>query len=76
MIIEAIGERPRHNTYQWDMVFEDGDFYKGGYGGQGLYISPARDLVVAAFSSGVGHESVEVLAYARALASPGVLGGM
>jgi CubicO group peptidase (beta-lactamase class C family) len=73
MIIEAIGERPRHNTYQWDVVFEDGDFYKGGYGGQGLYISPARDLVVAAFSSGVRHESIEILAYARALARSGVL---
>ena len=27
----------------------DGDFYKGGFGGQGLYISPARDLVIAFF---------------------------
>jgi CubicO group peptidase (beta-lactamase class C family) len=25
------GERPRHNTYQWDLVMPDGDFYKGGY---------------------------------------------
>lgn len=73
MIIEAIGERPRHNTYQWDVVMEDGDFFKGGYGGQGLYISPTLDLVVAAFSSGVGHESVEVLAYARAISRSGVL---
>ncbi len=40
-------ELPRHSTYQWDAVTEDGDFYKGGYGGQGLYVSPARDLVVA-----------------------------
>jgi hypothetical protein len=33
----------------------DGDFYKGGYGGQGLYISPRRDLVIAfagAFETG------------------------
>jgi CubicO group peptidase (beta-lactamase class C family) len=43
------GERPRHNTYQWDYVMPDGDFFKGGYGGQGLYISPSRDLVVAYF---------------------------
>jgi CubicO group peptidase (beta-lactamase class C family) len=39
--------RPRHNSYQWDFVMPDGDFYKGGFGGQGLYISPARDLVIA-----------------------------
>ncbi len=41
------GEKPRHNTYQWDFVMPDGDFFKGGFGGQGLYISPAKDLVVA-----------------------------
>src|SRR5690606_8148432 len=47
-IIERLrGERPRHNSWQWDFVAEDGDFYKGGYGGQGLYISPIRHLVVA-----------------------------
>lgn len=40
-------EMPSHSTYQWDAVTGDGDFYKGGFGGQGLYISPARDLVVA-----------------------------
>lgn len=43
------GELPRHNTYQWDIVMKDGDFYKGGAGGQGLYISPDRDLVIAFF---------------------------
>ena len=25
----------------------DGDLFKGGFGGQGLYVSPARDLVIA-----------------------------
>jgi CubicO group peptidase (beta-lactamase class C family) len=74
MTIEVIGERPRHNTYQWDVVFEDGDFFKGGYGGQGLYVSPARDLVVAAFSSGVGHENIEILAYARSIIRSGMFG--
>ena len=29
----------------------DGDFYKGGFGGQGLYISPTRDLVIAFFGT-------------------------
>ncbi len=45
------GEHPRHNIHQWDFVMEDGDFFKGGYGGQGLYISPARDLVIAYFGT-------------------------
>jgi CubicO group peptidase (beta-lactamase class C family) len=45
------GEPPRHNSYQWDFVMEDGDFFKSGYGGQGLYISPSRDLVIAFFGT-------------------------
>ena len=45
------GEHPRHQVDQWDYVLEDGDFFKGGYGGQGLYISPARDLVIAFFGT-------------------------
>ncbi|MCH8302740.1 MAG: beta-lactamase family protein [Proteobacteria bacterium] len=67
------GEPARHNTYQWDFVMEDGDFFKGGFGGQGLYISPSRDLVVAFFGSfdenGKGHEMTRV---ARQLAKSGL----
>jgi len=44
-------ENVRHNTYQWDKVMEDGDFYKGGFSGQGLYISPSRNLVIAFFGT-------------------------
>jgi CubicO group peptidase (beta-lactamase class C family) len=40
------------STYQWDYVWDDGDFFKAGFQGQGLYVSPARDLVIACFSSG------------------------
>ncbi|MDQ3549231.1 MAG: beta-lactamase family protein [Chloroflexota bacterium] len=39
--------RPRHNSYHWDFVMPNDDFYKGGFGGQGLYISPTNDLVIA-----------------------------
>lgn len=67
------GESPRHNSYQWDFVMQDGDFFKGGYGGQGLYISPSRDLVVAFFGTmnadGSGHELTRV---ARQLAKSGM----
>lgn len=45
------GEAVKHQTRQWDIVMEDGDFFKAGYGGQGLYISPGRDLVMAFFGT-------------------------
>ena len=67
------GEPARHNSYQWDFVMDDGDFFKGGYGGQGLYISPSRDLVVAFFGTfdenGDGHEMIRI---ARQLAKSGL----
>jgi CubicO group peptidase (beta-lactamase class C family) len=67
------GERPRHNSYQWDLVMPDGDFYKGGYAGQGLYISPARDLVIAFFGSlDTPDLSSEMLYVSRQLAVSGL----
>jgi CubicO group peptidase (beta-lactamase class C family) len=45
-------DQPHHNTYQWDFVMPDGDFFKAGHDGQGLYLSPSRDVVVAFFGSG------------------------
>lgn len=63
------GDPPRHNSYQWDYVMPDGDFYKGGYGGQGLYISPARDLVIAfAGAFEIGGPASEMPTIARQLA--------
>ena len=44
---EAEEERPyTHNAYQWDYVHPDGTLFKGGWGGQGLIVNPARDVVV------------------------------
>ncbi len=67
------GEPARHNSYQWDFVMNDGDFFKGGFGGQGLYISPSRDLVIAFFGTfdadGKGHQLARV---ARQLAKSGL----
>jgi len=40
------------NRYQWDVVTPDGDLFKAGVGGQGLWISPSHDAVVAFFSTG------------------------
>lgn len=35
----------KHNVYQWDLVYQNNDIYKGGWAGQGLLINPERDLV-------------------------------
>ena len=39
------------NARQWDCVWPDGDMFKSGFMDQGLYVSPARDLVIAYFST-------------------------
>ena len=59
---------PRHNTYQWDFVMPDGDFFKAGMNGQGLYISASRDVVVAFFGSGDNPSVGVSLRLARAVA--------
>ena len=73
--IEALrGERPLHNSWQWDWVTDDGDFYKGGYGGQGLYVSPSRDLVVAYTGvPGPDKSGNELMWISRQLATSGLL---
>lgn len=39
------------NARQWDCIWPDGDLFKGGFMGQGLYVSPAKDTVIAYFST-------------------------
>lgn len=56
----------RCNSRQWDAVWQDGDMFKGGARGQGLYVSPARDLVVAWFST---TSESGWMNYARAIAN-------
>lgn len=48
---ERLGETIPGSSRQWDVVFADGDFFKSGLMGQGLYVSPDRDLVIAFFST-------------------------
>jgi len=51
----------RHSTYQWDQVWEDGSFFKSGFGNQGLYVHPDKDLLVAFFGThGYGEELLPV----------------
>ncbi|HMB64016.1 MAG TPA: serine hydrolase domain-containing protein [Eudoraea sp.] len=44
-------DEKKYNNYHWDDVYDDGDFVKYGMGGQGLYISPSRDIVMAYFGT-------------------------
>ena len=34
-----------HSVYQWDQVYKNHDFFKGGWGGQGLLVNPDKDVV-------------------------------
>jgi hypothetical protein len=43
----AYGRRLPPASRQWNYATDDGDLFKGGFGGQGLYISPDRDVVIA-----------------------------
>ncbi|UCC25121.1 MAG: beta-lactamase family protein [Gemmatimonadales bacterium] len=62
----------RHNTYQWDIVTTDGHFFKSGFGGQGLYVAPDLNLVVAWFGTQDERGSTEMLGIARQLATSGI----
>lgn len=46
------GQGAGFQSYHWDVIFEDGDFYKEGFGGQGLYISSSKRLIIGFFSAG------------------------
>jgi CubicO group peptidase (beta-lactamase class C family) len=46
-VTAAYGPRLPPASRQWNFVMADGDLFKGGFGGQGLYVSPGRDLVIA-----------------------------
>jgi len=46
-VTAAYGSALPPASRQWDFAMADGDLFKGGFGGQGLYVSPARDLVIA-----------------------------
>ncbi|MBN7797161.1 serine hydrolase domain-containing protein [Parahaliea mediterranea] len=58
------------SSRQWDAVFADGDFFKSGMFGQGLYVSPDRDLVVGFFSTTPDTGSIQ--RYLRPLVTSGL----
>ncbi|MEE4360629.1 MAG: serine hydrolase domain-containing protein [Pseudomonadales bacterium] len=65
---------PVRAAWQWDLVWPDGALYKGGYSGQGLYVDPARQLVMAWFGTGehYGATNHALTSIARQLARSGL----
>ncbi len=58
--ILATGSHPawlHHVAYQWDAVTDKGDFYKGGFGDQLLYVAPRKDVVIAYFGTNAALDS-------------------
>ena len=39
------GELFAHSAYQWDAIFSNSDYFKGGWAGQGILVNPQKDLV-------------------------------
>ena len=58
------------NSRQWDLVWPDGDLMKFGLMGQGLYVSPSRDLVIVYFN--VNNEDLSAHRFARPIATSGL----
>lgn len=56
---------PAANHWQWDGVWADGDLFKSGVYGQGIYVSPAKDLVIVWQSTAPTNDLTQ---YARAIA--------
>jgi CubicO group peptidase (beta-lactamase class C family) len=54
---DAESGRRHHVAYQWDGVTEKGDFYKGGFGDQLLYVAPRKDVVIAYFGTNAALDS-------------------
>lgn len=68
-VTAAYGRNLPPASRQWSFAIPDGDLFKGGFGGQGLYVSPGRDLVIA-FAGTPGEDGVpnRLRWYARRLA--------
>jgi CubicO group peptidase (beta-lactamase class C family) len=68
------GDVPLHSRWQWDMIWADGDMYKEGYSGQGVYIAPGRDMVMAWFGTAdKAFQTHHLLPLARKLSQSSIL---
>lgn len=62
---------PTRSAWQWDLIWADGGHYKAGYLGQGLYVDPAKKLIIAWFGTGLDYNKISnsMLPIARQLAA-------
>ncbi|MBW2579114.1 MAG: serine hydrolase, partial [Deltaproteobacteria bacterium] len=62
---------------QWDLVFDNNDFYKGGWAGQGLLINAERDYVAvyAGYFKDAEHSEADLLPILREVLE-GVFGNL
>lgn len=66
-------EEKKYSSYQWSAVYDDGDFYKVAHGGQGLYISPEKDLVIAFYgTANTDRQSNQLHVISRQLSKSGL----
>jgi CubicO group peptidase (beta-lactamase class C family) len=72
---EELGDDlPVRASWQWDLIWSDGAMFKAGYSGQGLYVDPARKLVIAWFGTGIDFtaQTNQMLPVARQVARSGL----
>ena len=67
--IGSPADLPRCNSWQWDATWADGDLFKSGWSGQGLYVSPARDFVLAYCGTPVGGHDNRLHRHVRDIAN-------
>lgn len=64
----------KNNAYQWDEIYDNGDFFKLGHNAQGLYISPSEDVVIAFFGTkDTKRQSNQLPLISRQLIQSGIL---
>jgi CubicO group peptidase (beta-lactamase class C family) len=54
-----------HNAWQWDVIYNNGDIFKGGWAGQGLLINPDKDLVAVYLGYSRDEQSSELSVLSR-----------
>ncbi len=59
-------DSPSASAYQWDAIFSDGDLFKAGLNGQGIYVSPNTDTVVVYFAT-AWRNTLNINTYARVI---------
>ena len=57
------------SSRQWDVLWPDGDMWKGGMQSQGMYVSPDKDLVIVYVSTNTKDHSIH--RWARRIATSG-----